>query len=84
MNLQHDFSISHLNSKGGNALYIDTKERGIIYEPLNPLNFPLYETLRKYQASLDGSRIYDDLIDVYINYEMDYKEGLHNEKATAP
>lgn len=56
---------------------LDTKERGIVYEPLNPLNLPLYETLKKYQSSLDGSRVYDDLIDVYINYEMTYKEEMN-------
>ena len=55
-------------------MYIDTKYRGQVYEPLNPLNRPLFETLKRHQASMDGSSFYDDLIDIYINYELDYKE----------
>lgn len=52
---------------------IDTKYRGPIYEPLNPLNKPLHDTLKKHQTSMDGSSFYDDLIDVYENQELDYQ-----------
>lgn len=45
--------------------YIDTKERGLVYETLNDTHKPLYHFLKKYQQALDGSRLYDDLIDVY-------------------
>lgn len=65
--------------KGDSRLNIDTKHRGMIYEPVNPSNLPLFVFLNKYNASLDGSRLYDDLIDVYFSQELDYKEGLSNE-----
>ena len=55
-------------------MFLITKERGLLNEPANPSNLPLYNTLKKYQPTLDGSNVYDDLIDVYINQELDYKE----------
>ena len=56
-------------------MYIDTKERGLLLEPMNPSNKRLYDVLVKYQSSLDGSRLYDDLIDIYVDAELDYKES---------
>lgn len=53
-------------------MFIDTKERGLILEPMNPENKPLFDVLVKYQSTIDGSRLYDDLIDVYENQELDY------------
>lgn len=53
-------------------MYIDTKERGFIYEPIATLNKPLFDVLVKYQSTIDGSRLYDDLIDVFVNQELDY------------
>ena len=52
-------------------MYIDTKERGLIHEPSNLANKPLYDLLAKYQSALDGSRLYDDLIDVYQSQECE-------------
>lgn len=52
-------------------MYIDTKERGLIHEPSNLANKPLYDLLAKYQSTLDGSRLYDDLIDVYQSQECE-------------
>lgn len=63
-------------------MYIDTKERGFVYEPINPVNLLLYQFLEKHQSTLDGSRMYDDLIDVYLNLEEVYKEEVNNELIT--
>ena len=57
-------------------MYIDTKCKALILEPMNPENKPLYDYLAKYQSTLDGSRLYDDLVDVYVNQELDYKERI--------
>ncbi|MDQ0176030.1 hypothetical protein [Bacillus chungangensis] len=59
-------------------MYIDTS-RGMIHEPVNPINKPLFNFLEKYQPSLDGSRLYDDLIDVYLSQEIDLKEEIEYE-----
>lgn len=58
---------------------IDTKSRGFIYGPSNPVNKPLYEFLEKHQAALDGSRLYEDLIDIYLSQEFDLKEEKTHE-----
>jgi hypothetical protein len=60
-------------------MYIDTKSRGLIYEPINPVNKPLFYFLSKYQSTLDGSRLYDDLIDIYLTQEFDLKGVEKNE-----
>lgn len=63
-------------------MYVDTKERGLILEPMNPANKPLFEFIAKYQPVMDGSKLFDDLIDVYVNQELDYKEAMNNELIT--
>ncbi|MDE3837902.1 hypothetical protein C0966_00570 [Bacillus methanolicus] len=61
-------------------MYIDTKSRGLIYEPANPVNRPLFDFLSKYQSTLDGSRLYDDLIDIYLTQEFDLKNEMAQSK----
>lgn len=63
-------------------MYVDTKERGLILEPMNPVNRPLFDFIAKYQTTLDGSRLFDDLIDVYVSQELDYKEEVFNESTS--
>ena len=45
--------------------YIDTKNRGIIESPENNVNLFLYKFLELHIKEFDGSRFYDDLIDIY-------------------
>ena len=61
-------------------MYIDTKNKGLVYEPENISNRPLYTFLKRHQATLDGSRMYEDLIDIYESQEMDYKEDMKIER----
>lgn len=60
-------------------MYVDTKERGLILEPLNPDNKPLFHFIVKYQPTLDGSRLFDDLIDVYQAQEFEEKVKYEEE-----
>lgn len=60
--------LSHYK-KGGQAVYIDTKN-GPVWEPENPANKPLYELLAKHQPILDGSSLFEDLVEVYESLEM--------------
>ncbi|MBS4172085.1 hypothetical protein [Bacillus sp. FJAT-49736] len=49
---------------------IETKF-GPIYEPENSEVRPLFEWLKKYQPTLDGSRAYSDVADIYLSLEFD-------------
>ncbi len=49
---------------------IETKN-GPIYEPMSPEARPLYEWLKKYQPTLDGSRAYIDVAEIYLSLEFD-------------
>lgn len=60
-------------------MYINTKNKGMIFEPINLSNRPLFIFLDRHNTALDGSRLYDDLIDIYVSQEMDYEEEMKNE-----
>ena len=59
-------------------MYIETMNKGFVYEPSNPSNRPLFDFLCKHQTHLDGSHMYEDLIDIYESQEFDYKEDQRN------
>lgn len=61
-------------------MYINTKNKGMVFEPENISNRPLFVFLDRHQATLDGSRLYEDLVDIYHSQEMDYKEEMKNER----
>ena len=54
--------------------YINAKDKGIVEEPTNPVLISFFNFLEKHQAALDGSRLYDDLLDIYLflNDELAY------------
>jgi hypothetical protein len=49
-------------------------KNGPVYEPNNPVLNGLYEVLKKNAPVLDGSRLFQDLVDVYESLNMDLKE----------
>jgi hypothetical protein len=51
-------------------VYIDTK-RGLIHEPKNAETAPIFNWLYRYQAALDGSDAYNQMIEIYESLEMD-------------
>ena len=61
----------------------DTK-KGPVYEPVNPALKGLFEVLKKNAPALDGSRVFEDLVDVYESLNMDLKEGkIHGQSVKA-
>jgi hypothetical protein len=46
-------------------------KHGPIYEPIHLESKPLYEWIKKYQPTLDGSRAYSDIVDIYLSLEFD-------------
>jgi len=50
---------------------IETKN-GRIYEPTVDLTQSIYTWLRKYRDTLEGSRAYEDIKDIYEAFEFDY------------
>ncbi|MDF2791331.1 MAG: hypothetical protein K0S80_4433 [Neobacillus sp.] len=57
----------------------DTK-KGPVYEPDHPALNGMYELLKKHADTLSGSRLYEDLVDVYESINMDLKEEMDNGK----
>lgn len=55
-------------------MYFESKTHGFVYEPTNPINKPLFAFLYEHHSSLGGSRMFDDLIEVYQSQELDLKE----------
>lgn len=51
----------------------DTKN-GPVYEPENQMLRSFYETLKKYAPVLDGSPVFDELVEVYEALEFDMRE----------
>lgn len=60
-------------------MYFDTK-KGPVYEPKNPVLRSLYEVLKKNEPVLGGSRLFEDLVDVYETLDFDLKEEKTNVK----
>ncbi|VXC07000.1 conserved hypothetical protein [Bacillus sp. 349Y] len=61
--------------------HFDT-DKGIVWEPMNPLLLSFYNHLAAHQDVLGDSRFYEDLIEIYETLENDLKEANH-ESATA-
>lgn len=55
-------------------------KKGPVYEPINPELQSLYEVLKKNALVLDGSRVFEDLVEVYETLEMDLKGELNNDQ----
>lgn len=56
-------------------MYIDTK-KGLVCEPKAEETQSLYKWLEKYKAALDGSRAYEELVEIYEAIDFD----LSNQK----
>ncbi len=54
-------------------MYFNTKN-GAVFEPKNPMLAGLYKLLEKHEPSLSGSRVFDDLVEVYETLDNDLKE----------
>ncbi|MEK4150022.1 hypothetical protein NST02_23550 [Robertmurraya sp. FSL W8-0741] len=54
-------------------------KKGIVYEPKNPELKSLYEVLKKNAPVLDGSRVFEELVEVYEALDFDLKEEKTNE-----
>lgn len=56
---------------------LETKS-GVIYEPTTSLSKSVFEWLKKHQSTLEGSRAYEDMKDIYESLEFDFgqKEKL--------
>lgn len=46
--------------------YFKTKSHDFIQEPQSELLLPLYNTLKDYRPMLDGSQVYEELVNVYM------------------
>lgn len=57
----------------------DTKN-GPVYEPSNRVLNGFYAVLKKHAHTLDGSRVFEDLVSAYELLEMDLKEETVNVK----
>ncbi len=64
-------------------MYFKTEVYGLIFEPKNPLNESLYYFLKQHRAALDGSRMYSDLVDIYLEQERVYKEEMNNVRTSS-
>ncbi|WP_374717916.1 hypothetical protein [Neobacillus sp.] len=60
-------------------MYFDTK-KGPVYEPENQLLSNLYKVLEKHAPILEGSRLFEDLVEVYEDLEMNLKEDSEDGK----
>jgi hypothetical protein len=56
----------------------DTK-KGSVFEPINPELKSFYEVLKKNAPVLDGSRVFEDLVEVYESLDIDLREEKVNE-----
>ncbi|MED5101106.1 hypothetical protein NST77_23065 [Niallia sp. FSL W8-0177] len=54
-------------------MYFETKN-GPVYEPANPILNSLYKVLKKNAPVLDGSRVFEDLVETYEALVADLKE----------
>lgn len=54
-------------------MYFDSK-KGPVYAPDRPELKSFYELLQKHHETLGGSRLFEDLVDVYETLDQDLKE----------
>lgn len=54
-------------------------KNGPVYRPSNQILNSLYEVLKKHAPSLEGSRVFDDLVEVYETLDFDMKGVKTNE-----
>lgn len=50
---------------------INTKS-GVIYEPTTPVSQAVYYWLKRHQHTLDGSRAYEEMVELYEVLEYDF------------
>ncbi|MGE8207740.1 hypothetical protein ACQKP0_25040 [Heyndrickxia sp. NPDC080065] len=53
---------------------IETKN-GPIYEPTTSVSESVFNSLKKYQETLGGSRAYEDMKDIYETLEYDFGQN---------
>lgn len=54
-------------------MYFETKE-GNVWEPECPMLKSFYETLKKHEPTIGGSRLFEELKEVYETLDRDLKE----------
>ncbi|EFV74464.1 MULTISPECIES: hypothetical protein [Cytobacillus] len=54
------------------------RKKGAIFSPEDSKLLPFYNLLEKYQKSLDGSAIYEEMVEIYEGLETDLKEETAN------
>ncbi len=54
-------------------MYIDTK-KGLVCEPRAQETQSLYKWLEKYKDALDGSRAYEEMVEVYEALDYDLRQ----------
>jgi hypothetical protein len=54
-------------------------DKRTVFEPENKVLNSFYETLKKHAPSLAGSKVFEDLVDVYEALEFDTREEKANE-----
>lgn len=59
-------------------MYFNTKN-GPVYEPENAELRSFYNVIKKHSETLDGSPIFEDLVEVYSTLELDLKEDKVDE-----
>ncbi|PTY84527.1 hypothetical protein B5V91_13290 [Heyndrickxia sporothermodurans] len=52
----------------------DTKD-GPIYEPTTSVTESIYKWLKKHQATLDGSRAYEEMKEIYETLDFDFRQN---------
>ncbi|KAB2335052.1 hypothetical protein [Bacillus mesophilum] len=56
-------------------------KNGTVYEPVNPILTSLFNTLKKNAPVLDGSRVFEDLVEAYETLDQDLKEEMKCQSA---
>lgn len=59
-------------------MHFNTK-KGPVYEPENTELRSLYDVIKKHAISLDGSPVFEELVEVYKTLDVDLKEDKANE-----
>ena len=58
--------------------YFDSKNR-TVFSPQSVVLEPLYKLLEKYQSTLSGSKIFDDMVETYEYLDFVLKDVKSNE-----
>lgn len=54
------------------------RKKGAIFSPEDSKLVPFYNLLEKHQKSLDGSELYEEMVEIYEGLETDLREEKEN------